>query len=275
MMNINLNSYLRRIKFSGDLTPTFDLLNRITEAHAKAIPFENIDAVLGIPIQLSPEAIFEKLVTNDRGGYCFEQNGLLLSVLETLGFHVRPVSGRVRLRFTERSQVGPRTHVFLRVEIGEESFLTDVGMGSASLTGALRLIEDLEQQTPHDMRRIVRESGLYYHQVRYDGIWKDACEFTLEEMPLIDREIANWYTSTHPQSHFKDRLVAARARENGDRLSLENFDFTVRPKNAEAVKKKLGSFDELIEVLRSEFALQLSEADCKGIKGLPFLRSIS
>ena len=275
MMNINLNSYLRRIKFSGDLTPTFDLLNRITEAHAKAIPFENIDAVLGIPIQLSPEAIFEKLVTNDRGGYCFEQNGLLLSVLETLGFHVRPVSGRVRLRFTERSQVGPRTHVFLRVEIGEESFLTDVGMGSASLTGALRLIEDLEQQTPHDMRRIVRESGLYYHQVRYDGIWKDACEFTLEEMPLIDREIANWYTSTHPQSHFKDRLVAARARENGDRLSLENFDFTVRPKNAEAVKKKLGSFDELIEVLRNEFGLQLSEAACKGIKGLPFLRSIS
>lgn len=271
MMNIDLNSYFRRIKFAGDLAPTFDLLNRITEAHAKAIAFENIDAVLGIPIKLSPEAIFEKLVTSNRGGYCFEQNGLLHFVLETLGFHVRPLSGRVRLRFTERSQVGPRTHVFLRVDFGEESFLTDVGMGSASLTGALRLIEDVEQQTPHDVRRIVRESGLYYHQVRYDGIWKDACEFTLEEMPQIDREIANWYTSTHPQSHFRDRLVAARARDNGDRLSLENFDFTVRPKNSEPVKKKLKGCDELIEVLRNEFELRLSEEVCHGIKGLPFL----
>lgn len=271
MMNINLNSYLGRINIAGDLTPTLDLLNRITQAHAQTIAFENIDAALDIPIKLSDEAIFEKLVTGHRGGYCFEQNGLLLSVLEALGFQVRPVSGRVRLRFTERSQVGPRTHVFLKVDIGEKSFLTDVGMGSASLTGALRLIEDIEQQTPHDVRRIVRESGLYYHQVRYDGIWKDACEFTLEEMPLIDREIANWYTSTHPQSHFKDRLVAARARENGERLSVENFDFTVRPKHAEAIKTKLEGHDELIEVLRNEFGLRLSEEVCQGIKRLPFL----
>lgn len=269
-MNINLNSYLRRIKVDGDLTPTLDLLNRITKAHAEAIPFENIDAALGIPIKLSDEAIFEKLVTSHRGGYCFEQNGLLLSVLEALGFQVRPVSGRVRLRFTERTQIGPRTHVFLKVDIGGETFFTDVGMGSASLTGALRFREDVEQETPHDVRRIVRESGLYYHQVRYDGVWKDACEFTLEEMPLIDREIANWYTSTHPQSHFKDRLVAARAHHNGERLSLENFDFTVRPKNAASVKKKLGSHDEVIAVLRNEFGLRLSEDVCRGIKGLPF-----
>jgi N-hydroxyarylamine O-acetyltransferase len=270
-MNLDLNSYLRRINLTGDLTPSLELLNRITQAHAKAISFENIDAALSIPIQLSAEAIFNKLVTNHRGGYCFEQNGLLLWVLEALGFQVKPLSGRVRLRFTDRSQVGPRTHVFLRVEIGEESFLTDVGMGSASLTKALKLVEGVEQETSHDSRRLLREGALWYHQVRYDETWKDACEFTLEEMPLIDREIANWFTSTHPQSHFRDRLVAARAGENGERISLENFDLTIRPKNGEAFKRKLGIHDELIGVLRNEFGLELSEEVCRGIKGLPFL----
>lgn len=270
-MNSDLKVYLRRIKYSGDLTPTFDVLNKITEAHAQSISFENIDAALNVPIQLSSDAIIDKLITRNRGGYCFEQNGLLLWVLENLGFHVRPISGRVRLRFTDRSQIGPRTHVFLRVEIGGETFFTDVGMGSASLTGALKFVEDLEQETPHDTRRIARDGERWYHQVCYDGVWKDACEFTLEEMPLIDREIANWYTSAHPQSHFRDRLVAARARESGERLSLENFDFTVRQKNSPAVKTKIGGHEELIEVLKTEFGLHLTEEVCAGIRRLSFL----
>jgi N-hydroxyarylamine O-acetyltransferase len=270
-MNMDLNSYLSRINLKGDFTPTLDLLNRITEAHAKAIAFENINAALDIPIQLSSEALFDKLVSGNRGGYCFEQNGLLLWALESLGFNVKPISGRVRLRFTDRSQIGPRTHVFLKVNIGDDSFLTDVGMGSASLTSALKLIEDVEQETPHDTRRIVRESERLYQQVLYDGSWKDACEFTLEEMPMIDREIANWFTSTHPQSHFRDRLVAARARDNGERISLENFDYTIRPKNGEPIKRRLESHQELITVLKFEFGLQLSDEVCKGIKGLPFL----
>lgn len=270
-MNPDLKSYLRRINYSGELAPTFDVLNKITLAHAQAISFENIDAALNIPIQVSTDAIIDKLVTRNRGGYCFEQNGLLLWVLENLGFHARPISGRVRLRFTDRFQIGPRTHVFLRVDIGEETFFTDVGMGSASLTGALKFVEDLEQDTPHDTRRIVRDKELWYHQVRYDGVWKDACEFTMEEMPLIDREIANWYTSAHPQSHFRDRLVAARARENGERLALENFDFTIRPKNGVAVKTKISGHEELIEVLKTEFGLKLTEEMCAGIRVLPFL----
>ena len=139
-MNPDFKSYLRHINYTGDLAPTFDVLNKITAAHAQAIAFENIDAALNIPIQLSPEAIVNKLITRNRGGYCFEQNGLLLWVLENLGFDVRPISGRVRLRFTDRSQIGPRTHVFLKVEIGGETFFTDVGMGSASLTGALKFV---------------------------------------------------------------------------------------------------------------------------------------
>jgi len=47
-------------------------------------------------------------------------------------------------------------------------------------------------------------------------------------MPPIDRELANWFTSTHPQSHFRSRLVAARAAPDGVRLAVLNNEFTTR-----------------------------------------------
>ena len=261
MTSFDLESYFRRINYDGETLPTLEVLNALTEAHVKSIPFENLDVVLNKPIELSDDAIFDKLVTKKRGGYCFEQNALLLRALEHLGFAAKPLSARVRLRFTTRDQMAPRTHMFVRVEIGKESFLTDVGMGSASLTSALKLVPDIEQATSHESRRIVKDGNLWFHQIRYGDIWQDACEFTLEEMPLIDREIANWFTSTHPRSHFRDRLVSAIALDKGQRLTLQNFEVTKRQRNGDAQKRQLQSNRELVDVLTNEFGLRLAAND--------------
>lgn len=261
MSSFDLKSYLQRINYTGDTSPTLKTLHGITQAHTQSIPFENLDVLLATPILLSDEAIFDKLVIKKRGGYCFEQNSLMLQALAHLGFVAKPLSARVRLRFTSREPVAPRTHLFVRVEIGDESFLTDVGMGAASLTGALRLIPDIEQETPHELRRIVKEGNIWYHQIRYADLWQDACEFTLEEMPLLDREIANWYTSTHPQSHFKSSLMVAKALDNGQRLTLQNFDLTKRERSGDTQKTQLQNKEELIDVLTNKFDLVLSDGD--------------
>lgn len=258
---MDLKSYFHRIKYSGDGSVSLKTLNEITEAHTKSISFENIDPLIDRRVYLSDEAIFKKLVTDGRGGYCFEQNGLLLQVLAHLGFNVKPISARVRLRFSNREEIAPRTHIFLRVEIGNESFLTDVGMGAASLTKALALKANEEQPTPHETRRLDKVGDLWYHQIRYGDVWQDACEFTLEEMPLIDREIANWFTCAHPESHFKDKLVAARALENGQRLTLQNYELTLRERNGQTQKKQIPNNDELIKVLMDEFGIQLNASD--------------
>jgi N-hydroxyarylamine O-acetyltransferase len=263
MQNFDLKKYFKRIHYHGDIKPNLEVLNAITLAHAQSIPFENIDVFLDKGIQLDPDLVFEKLVTNKRGGYCFEQNSLLLRALEAIGFNAKPLSARVRLRFTDREPIAPRTHIFIRVDLDNHIYLTDVGMGSASLTQALKLELDVEQETSHDIRRIVKEGTVFYHQIRYTENWRDACEFTLEEMPAIDREIANWYTSAHPQSHFRDRLVASRALENGERLSLENFDLNLRSRNGEAQKSKIENNEKLIEVFKNQFGLLLSDSDCE------------
>jgi N-hydroxyarylamine O-acetyltransferase len=252
---LDLSAYLARIGYTGPVAPTLQTLNGIVESHVRAIPFENLDVLLGRPIVLAPEVLERKLVAARRGGYCFEQNGLLLAVLAEIGFSVKPLSARVRVD-RPRGVIPPRTHLFVRVEIEGEPWLADVGVGALSLTSAIRLQVDDTQPTPHEPRRIVREGELWVHQVRLGFDWQDVCEFTLEEMPFVDRELANWYTSTHPESRFRQRLVAARALPDGERLTLVNREVTRRARSGRADTRVLQSHDELLDVLGEEFGLR-------------------
>ncbi len=253
-MTIDLDRYFARVGYAGPRAPTRATLDALTSAHVRAIPFENLDVLLGRPISLEADAVFEKLVVRERGGYCFEQNGLFLEVLGALGFDARPLSARVRLD-RPRDLTPPRTHLFVRVELGGESLLTDVGVGGLSLTGSLRLFHDGPQDTPHEPRRILHEGGRWFHQASLGGVWSDVCEFTLEEMPPIDREVANHFTSTHPSSRFRQRLLVARAADDGVRVTLLNDTLKVRGRDGVARETLLTTPDELLDALRGHFGL--------------------
>ena len=266
--DLDLDAYCARIGYNGPREPTLPVLHALTAAHAQAIPFENLDVLLGRRIHLDPAALSDKLVAQRRGGYCFEQNGLLLRVLQALGFQVAPLSARVRLD-RPRDFIPARTHLFLRVELDGESWLTDVGVGALSLTCAIRFVTDSEQTTPHETRRIVREHGRYFHQARLGDDWADVYEFTLEEMPFIDREVSNWFTSTHPDSHFKNRLLVARAAPSGVRYTLLNDVFSVRQRDGRAEKRSLHTSDELLHVLAEHFGLRFPAGTRFPVAGAP------
>jgi len=208
-----------------------------------------------VPIELSAEALERKLVHQRRGGYCFEQNGLLLMVLETIGFQVTPLSARVRYQ-RPRDYTPPRTHLFLRVELDGTSWLADVGVGAMSLTSALRSMRKESSRPRTSLAGIVREGRLLYHQVRLGEAWCDVSEFTLEEMPPIDRELANWFTSAHPQSHFKSRLLVARAGPDGQRFTILNRELTHRMRDGSSSVRLLENPAELLQVLDATFGLR-------------------
>ena len=85
---LNLDAYLARINYSGPRTPTYDTLTGVLRAHIASIPFESFDVLLGRPIRLDPGSLQAKIVTDRRGGYCFEHASLVAAVLEALGFQV-------------------------------------------------------------------------------------------------------------------------------------------------------------------------------------------
>jgi N-hydroxyarylamine O-acetyltransferase len=266
MSSFDLERYFERIGYRGPREPTLAVLHALTSAHAHAIPFENLDVLLGRRIDLVLDAVFHKLIVERRGGYCFEQNSLFLHVLKTLGFDVTPWSARVRLD-RPRDFTPPRTHMFVRVSLDGAAWLSDVGVGASSLTAAISLDTTAEQATPHEPRRIVREAGRWFHQIRFGDDWHDVYEFTGEEMPPIDREVGNWYTSAHPQSHFKDRLMAARAGSDGRRYTLLNNELKVRARDGSAAVQSIGTPDELLAVLREHFDLSFPAGTRFGAAG--------
>ncbi|HZP61424.1 MAG TPA: arylamine N-acetyltransferase [Opitutaceae bacterium] len=250
-----LDAYFARIGYTGPRQPTLAVLHALTAAHTTSIPFENLDVLLGRGINLDPAAVERKLVHQGRGGYCFEQNGFFYHVLAAIGFRVTPISARVRYQ-RPRDFIPPRTHLFLRIELERASWLTDVGVGGLSLTSAIPLDDSgRELPTPHEPRRILREGGRLFHQVQFGGEWHDVCEFTLEEMAPIDCELANWFTSTHPRSHFKSRLMVARATPEG-RVSILNREFTRRDRAGRSETHLISGPDELLAILAENFGLR-------------------
>ena len=277
---MDFESYFARIGHHGPRSVNLDTLNAIIRCHVEAIPFENLSVLLGEPISLFIDDVAKKIITHRRGGYCFEHNTLLLHVLSELGFSVTVLSARSRYQVPDRFGL-PRTHMALRVELEGQSYLVDGGFGALSPTCALTLTPSVEQATPHETRRLVLEgqwNGLtmrspdagIVHEAKLGDTWHALYEFTLEPMPPIDREMGNWFTSSHPNSHFKSKLMAARATVGG-RVTLMNRDLTHRHRDGSSQTRRIDTHNELLDILDHEFNIQLApetRITCAGLAGL-------
>ena len=252
-----LERYFARVGYLGPRTPSLEALHALTAAHSRGIPFENLDVLLGKGIDLAPDGVFAKLVEARRGGYCFEQNGLFLRVLTAIGFVASPMAARVHMG-KPRDYLPPRTHLFVRVVLADGSvWLTDVGIGSMSLTAAIRFELNLVQTTPHEPRRIVQDGERYFHQAWLGDHWQDVYQFTGEAMPAIDQELGNWYTSAHPHSHFRHDLMVARPVADGGRLALLKTELKQRAADGHAQVTSVRSPEHLLDLLATHFDIHL------------------
>jgi N-hydroxyarylamine O-acetyltransferase len=257
MTPFDLNAYFTRVGFSGVASPTLDTLRELHLRHTQSIPFENLNPLLGWPVQLDPVSLQQKLIQARRGGYCYEQNLLFKQALEAIGFRVTGLAARVVWNVTE-GVVLPRTHMLLRIDLAGQPYIADVGFGGLTLTAPLLLEAGIEQPTPHESFRLIRDGEELILQANLAGSWKALYRFSLQEQLLADYEMANWYVSCHPQSRFVNRLIVARA-ERGKRYALANNEFAEHYKDG-TERRKLGSVGEIRKVLEDTFRLSLPEA---------------
>jgi len=249
----DLDAYFTRIGYTGPRVPTLGTLSEIHACHVRAIPFENLDVLLGRNISLDVAAIERKLVHERRGGYCFEQNGLFAVILRTLGFQVTTLLARVRWQVPEETPM-PQTHMVLRVDLEGHPWLADVGFGGMGLMAPIALDTEAEQSHRPEPRRLVRQGHQLLHQAKPGRDWMDIYSFALDEAFPIDFEVGNWFTSTHPNSRFRQNLVVALVGHNR-RFSILNREFTTRYVDGRVEKHAIGSPDELLEILASHFGL--------------------
>jgi N-hydroxyarylamine O-acetyltransferase len=265
---MDLAAYFTRLGYTGPHTPTLETLRGLQAAHVAAIPFENLDVLLGRGISLEPAALFRKLVHDRRGGYCFEHNSLFRDVLRALGFTVTPLLARVRWQVPPDTKT-PLTHMVLRVDLEGCSWLADVGFGGVGATAPLRLGTTEEQPTPHDTRRLLERDGYVVHQLRLNLNWADVYQFRLEEPAPMDFEMGNLFSCTHPRAHFRNNLVVTRAQPDR-RVILFNRDFTVRYPDGRTDTRPVADADELLALLAQHFGLHFPAGTRFGPPGSPW-----
>jgi N-hydroxyarylamine O-acetyltransferase len=247
---LDLDAYRTRIGATPPLAPTLEVLVSLHRAHCAAIPFENLDILLGRPIDLDLPALEAKLVRARRGGYCFEQNTLFQAALQALGFHVTALAARVRVGTTE---IRPRTHMLLRVDLPEGAFAADVGFGADGLVHPIPVGEGSEAWVGFVGHRLRREGELWVLQGNTAGEWTDLYSFTLEPHYPIDFVMANHFTSTYPRSPFVLNLTAQRSWPE-KRVVLRNRDLVVREGGAAEITT-VRDPKHLLEVLEAHFDL--------------------
>lgn len=222
-----LDRYLARIDYEGPLAPTLAVLRELQAAHIAAIPFEALGPLTDEGVDIGPAAIEAKLIDGGRGGYCFEQNGLFLRVLHAIGFEAEGLLARVRWMQPADAPPSPRTHMMLRVRIAGRAWLVDVGFGGNVPTAPLAFGDEMPQETPHERFRISRQGARWSVRIEAGGDWLPLYVVDDEAPPFVDFELANWYTSTHPASHFRHQLIAARTTAEA-RYALRENRLTIR-----------------------------------------------
>jgi len=264
--DIDPGAYLDRIGLAAVPAPTESELVRLHAAHALTIPFENLDIHLGRGIDPSPGAVFDKLVRNRKGGFCFEQNSLLYGMLDGLGFTVRRLMGRVTFNATAPR---PRTHLINLVEIGERSWIADVGFGVYGFVEPVPFEIDRVHEAGDEAYRIVAAAGTtgFEMQARVEGDWRGLYWFSLDPCYDADVVMGSFYHSNYPHSPFvQERIVGLPGR--GVRRTLLNGEFKIREGRALTVRT-LTDEAEYRSVLEAEFGIVLpADARLKPLPGL-------
>jgi N-hydroxyarylamine O-acetyltransferase len=253
---LDIDAYFARIGYSGSRAATLETLQALHWHHPLAIPFETIDPLLGRPVRLEVPALERKLVADQRGGYCFEQNLLFGNVLAALGFRVANLAARVIWERGEDNRA--RTHMLLLLDLGAGVHLCDVGFGGLTMTAPVRLEPDVEQPTPHETFRVLRDGREFVLEARLRGAWKALYRFDLQEQRPVDIDVLNYYVSTHRDSPFLSRLMAARPTADR-RFALTNGRFTVYHASGAEERRDLTSVGELRGVLTGTFGIALPE----------------
>jgi N-hydroxyarylamine O-acetyltransferase len=247
---MRVDDYLERIGHGGSTAPTARTLAALHRAHIMAVPFENLDIHLGIPIALSLPAFFEKIVGRRRGGFCYELNGLFAWLLAELGFRVAIHSARVA---SDRGLSPEFDHLCLSVAL-ESLWIADVGFGDSSIVPVRA-----RDGGPGDEYSTVEDGGVLTlrRPVREHLVPQYA--FTLLPRRLDEFAERCLWQQTSPESHFTRGTVCSRATPQG-RITLSGRRLIVTTGDRRE-ERELAGAEEMRDVLSRQFGVGLPERD--------------
>ena len=253
---MDVSAYLTRIKYFNPIKPDAQSLRGLQSAHMLNVPFENLDIGLKRPILLTEEALWNKIVVQRRGGFCYELNGLFAGLLKEIGFHITYLNARVYNREGKLGIDFDHLALLVRVPGQRERWLADVGFGD-SFNEPLSFEERGEQIQGLRAYRLEQASdGYITWQRNYDGSWERQYFFDLQPRNFpVDYESACLYHQTSPKSSFTHNSMISRATPDG-RVSLED-DRLIVTRNSQRTERLVESKEEYRALLKEYFGVVL------------------
>jgi N-hydroxyarylamine O-acetyltransferase len=254
---MKLRQYLDRISYTGSLKPTLETLIGLHRAHLQTIPYENLEIHFGRKLELNLERIFERLVLERRGGWCYEMNGLFAWALREIGFNVRLVSTQVTR--ADGSLMAPGDHVALIVKFKselEQNWLVDVGWGNGFLD-PLPLEPGMYTQGFLEYRLESNGDAWRFHNQQYGA---DGFSFTLEphdleQIRLEQFQVRCTWQQSSPESGFVRVAVCQIFTPEGINTLRGAVLTTIR--SAGKLEHTISSFEEYQQVLCEDFKLEI------------------
>ena len=211
---MDVRKYFERIglELPEHIVPDSELLRKLHFAHCTTVPYENVDMIRGIPTSLEEDALFRKIVEEQKGGICFELNGSFGFLLTALGYRVTDYAARY---LRGESSIPMRRHRVMKVEATDGVWLCDVGVGEVCQREPVALVEDLEQHQFGETYKLEKDENLGW--VLWDlhkGTWRKFYSFTEEVQLQVDFIAGNFYCEKHPDSPFnKVEMFALKTPE--------------------------------------------------------------
>lgn len=250
---MNKERYLTRINYSGELEPNLNLLKKLQRNHLLNVPFENLDIHYRIPIELKIDRIYNKIVLNNRGGICYELNGLFYELLCLLNFNAKRISARV---YNKDNCYSPEfDHFTIIVKIEGTEYLTDVGFGEF-IFEPLKLQLEIVQNDERGSYVIDKYNDEFFRVNKIaNGEYTPQFIFKNIEKEFIEYAEMCQYHQSNPKSHFMKKRLISIPTEKG-RITISDNTLKIKENNS-ITEKELKNKMEFIDELWNSFKVKL------------------
>jgi len=238
--------------------PDMAFLTELTSRHLADFSFSSVGPMLGNDLPLDIEAVFRRIVVDRRGGYCFEQNGLMQAVLAELGYATTLCLARV----IHNQDTHPGlTHRITLVEIDGQQYVADVGFGATGPRFPVGMAGEEVREGFRVFRIAEGRPGEYHMQIRKDGSYFSLYRFELHRYGQADCEVGHFYSHRHPAANFVNHLVVSRILADEIR-SLRNRDYRVITADGERVQT-VADAAQLAEMLSDCFGIAIDDTEAQ------------
>lgn len=270
MNETQLSLYFNRLGLPLMLSPNLLTLNVLQSAHIANLSFQNLSAILNEPISLDIQDIFEKVIVQQRGGYCYELNLLFAHLLQQLGFGVRLLTGKI-IPHNQTENQQTRTHLLLEVNSDNKAYLVDVGFGGCAPNIPILLTSRKPHVTPQGTFCLEEYNQYLILKIQIGSERRTIYQFDLSEQFYPDLEVGNWYAATHPESPFRKHLIVSRITQNGEHHMLFNHRYNLYHPYLPHQYEELDNADDILAILHKRFHLNVNHIDANALQN--FLNS--